>query len=60
MAAGTSEAASLGAGIVYDSRKWFASVEKIRTIAERTNATVVFGHDEEQITKLRTTPAYYS
>lgn len=51
---------SIGAGIVYDSRKWFASVEKIRTIAEQTNATVVFGHDEEQITKLRTTPDSYT
>lgn len=50
----------IGASIVYDSVKWLASVEKIRSIAERTNATVVFGHDERQITALKTTPHCYT
>jgi hypothetical protein len=35
-------------------------VEKIRSVAERTNATVVFGHDAQQIHELRRAPdAYY-
>jgi N-acyl homoserine lactone hydrolase len=45
--------------VVYDSVAWLASVEKIRGVAERTNATVVFGHDAEQIAELRTGPGNY-
>ena len=33
-----------------------ASVEKLRGIQERTGATMVFGHDAEQIHQLRTAP----
>lgn len=51
----------LGAAIVWDNQKWLASVEKIRGIAERTNATLVFGHDPDQIKELRLAPdAYYA
>lgn len=46
----------VGAGIVYDSIAWLESVEKIRSIAERTNPTLVFGHDPEQYTELRQAP----
>ncbi len=42
------------AGIVYDTVAWFKSVEKIRSLAEKTNATVVFGHDPHQIRQLVT------
>ncbi len=45
---------AVAAGIVYDTVAWFASVDKLRTIAEATNATVVFGHDPEQIKTLKT------
>lgn len=45
------------AAIVNDLSAWYASVEKIRGIAERTNATVVFGHDAEQLRSLRLAPA---
>lgn len=49
------------AAIVNDLSAWFGSVEKIRTIAERTDATVVFGHDAEQLRSLRRAPeGYYS
>ncbi len=51
---------AIGAGIVYDSVKWFASVEKIRGIAEETNATVVFGHSGAQLAELKKIPDYYS
>ena len=34
----------------------FSSVEKLRGIAKKTNATMVFGHDADQIKKLRTAP----
>lgn len=45
---------AIAAGIVYDTVAWFASVEKLRGIAEATNATIVFGHDPEQIKTLKT------
>ncbi|MEV4647384.1 N-acyl homoserine lactonase family protein [Saccharopolyspora sp. NPDC049357] len=50
---------AVGAGIVYDSVAWLESVEKIRGIQERTNAQVIYGHDPEQITQLRTGPGNY-
>ncbi|ALE73058.1 N-acyl homoserine lactone hydrolase [Pseudonocardia sp. Ae168_Ps1] len=46
----------IAAGIVYDTVAWFNSVDKIRAIQERTDATVVFGHDANQIKELRTGP----
>jgi N-acyl homoserine lactone hydrolase len=45
------------AAIVNNLEQFYASVEKIRGIAEETNATVVFGHDADQIHQLRTAPA---
>jgi N-acyl homoserine lactone hydrolase len=50
---------AMPAGIVYDSVKYFASVEKLRGIQEKTGAKLVFGHDEEQIRQLRTGPGNY-
>lgn len=44
------------AAIVNDLTAWYGSVEKIRTLAEKTNATVVFGHDVEQMRSLRKAP----
>ncbi|MHA3701225.1 N-acyl homoserine lactonase family protein [Jatrophihabitans sp. YIM 134969] len=44
------------ASIVNNLESWFSSVEKLRKIGEESNATMVFGHDPEQITKLRTAP----
>ncbi|MEJ2870269.1 N-acyl homoserine lactonase family protein [Actinomycetospora sp. OC33-EN08] len=42
------------AAIVNNLESWFSSVEKVRDVAERTNATVVFGHDANQIHELKT------
>ena len=42
------------AAIVNNLEQWFSSVEKVRDVAERTDATVVFGHDADQIHQLRT------
>lgn len=50
---------AIAAGIVYDTVAWFASVDKIRAIEERTNATVVFGHSADQLTELRLGPDEY-
>lgn len=51
----------IGAAIVWDNQAWLRSVEKIRSIAEKTNATLVFGHDADQITQLRLAPdGYYT
>lgn len=52
---------AVGAAIVWDNRAWLESVNKIRGIAERTGAEVIFGHDEEQIKHIRTAPGeFYS
>ena len=49
------------AAIVNDLSAWYASVEKLRGIAEATDAMVVFGHDSEQLRSLRRAPdGFYS
>jgi N-acyl homoserine lactone hydrolase len=49
------------AAIVNDLSAWYASVEKIRGLAEKSNATVIFGHDAEQLRSLRRAPdGYYA
>jgi N-acyl homoserine lactone hydrolase len=47
---------STPAAIVNDLTAWYASVEKIRGIAEQSSAQVIFGHDSEQIKTLRRAP----
>ena len=44
------------AAIVNNLESFYASVEKLRGIQEQTNATMVFGHDAEQIRQLRLAP----
>jgi glyoxylase-like metal-dependent hydrolase (beta-lactamase superfamily II) len=44
------------AAIVNNLEQFYASVEKLRAIQEETDATMVFGHDAEQIHQLRTAP----
>lgn len=44
------------AAIVNDMGAFYASVEKIRNLAEKTNAQVIFGHDSAQMQTLRTAP----
>ena len=44
------------AAIVNNLEQFYGSVEKLRGLAEETNATVVFGHDANQIHELRTAP----
>ena len=44
------------AAIVNNLEQFYASVEKIRDIAEETDAMVIFGHDPDQIQQLRTAP----
>ena len=44
------------AAIVNDMEQFYSSVEKLRGIQEQTNATMVFGHDAEQIHQLRVAP----
>ncbi|MGW3428507.1 N-acyl homoserine lactonase family protein [Streptomyces melanosporofaciens] len=45
------------AAIVNDLSAWYGSVEKIRGIAEQSDATVVFGHDAEQLRSMRLAPS---
>ena len=49
------------AAIVNDLSAWYASVEKVRSRAEKSDATVVFGHDSEQLRSMRRAPdGYYA
>lgn len=43
----------------WDSKAWRASVEKVRKLADSTDAKVIFGHDEEQFATLKKAPYYY-
>jgi glyoxylase-like metal-dependent hydrolase (beta-lactamase superfamily II) len=47
------------AAIVNNLEQFYASVEKLRGIQEKTNATMVFGHDAEQIHQLKVAPKGY-
>ena len=52
---------AVGAAIVWDNLAWLESVEKLRSIADKTGAEVIFGHDAEQAKTLRYAPnGYYS
>jgi N-acyl homoserine lactone hydrolase len=44
------------AAIVNNLEQFYSSVEKIRGVAEQSNATVVFGHDADQVKNLRVAP----
>lgn len=44
------------AAIVNNLEQFYSSVEKLRGIAERTDATMIFGHDPDQIHTLRRAP----
>ena len=44
------------AAIVNNLEQFYSSVEKLRGIATESNATMVFGHDPDQIKQLRTAP----
>ncbi|MGH3421295.1 MAG: N-acyl homoserine lactonase family protein, partial [Streptosporangiaceae bacterium] len=45
------------AAIVNNLEQFYASVEKLRGIAAKSNATMVFSHDADQIKQLRVAPA---
>lgn len=52
---------AVGAAIVWNNLAWLESVEKLRRIAEETNAEVIFGHDEDQKKQLKFAPnGYYA
>jgi N-acyl homoserine lactone hydrolase len=44
------------AAIVNNLEQFYASVEKLRAIGTASNATMVFGHDPDQIKQLRVAP----
>lgn len=46
-------------GIIYDSVSFFKSVEKIRGLAHRYNAQIMFSHDMEFFQTMKLAPAYY-
>ncbi len=46
-------------GIVYDSVRFFASVEKVRTLAGKHNARVMFSHDMAFFETMKMAPEFY-
>jgi N-acyl homoserine lactone hydrolase len=46
--------------LINDLAAWYPSVEKVRRLAEETNATLVFGHDSAQMKTLRVAPDFYA
>ncbi len=46
-------------GIVVDTVSYAKSVERIRSLARKYNAQVIFGHDPEQWKTLKMAPEYY-
>ncbi len=47
------------AGVLNDSKAYFASIAKLKKIAEDTDATVIYGHDIKQFETLKKAPEYY-
>lgn len=43
----------------WDSKAYRASIEKVRAIAEKTKAKLIFGHDEQQWETIKKAPFYY-
>ena len=57
MGAGTTVSIpAVPAAIVNNLEQFYASVEKLRAIATKSDATMVFGHDPDQIKQLRVAP----
>jgi len=46
-------------GTVYDTLSYFKSVEKVRRLQAKYNATVMFSHDMEFFESMKKPPAYY-
>jgi glyoxylase-like metal-dependent hydrolase (beta-lactamase superfamily II) len=44
---------AVGSAIAWSSRAWESSVEKLRKLASRTDARVIFGHDALQMAEMR-------
>ncbi|PRY07809.1 N-acyl homoserine lactonase family protein [Kineococcus rhizosphaerae] len=51
---------SITPGFNYDSEAWLSSVEKVRRVAQETDATVIFGHDAEQVRRLGDGPVRWT
>jgi glyoxylase-like metal-dependent hydrolase (beta-lactamase superfamily II) len=47
---------AVAAAIVNDLNAFYESVEKVRSVAEKSEAQVIFGHDSEQMKGLRVAP----
>jgi len=47
------------AGLIYDSIAFFKSIEKVRQLAKKYNAQVMFPHDMEMFEKMKKAPDYY-
>ena len=48
-----------GSGIMYDEAAYFDSIEKVRALAKRYQARVIFAHDKDDFQTLRHAPCFY-
>lgn len=48
-----------GAGIMHDSIAYYKSIEKVRKLAQKYQAQVIFAHDMEFFQTLKKAPEYY-
>ena len=46
-------------GLLYDSLAFFDSIEKVRQLQKRYDATVIYAHDEDNFKTLKTAPEFY-
>ena len=46
-------------GVVYDSLGFMRSVEKVRKLQQKYNATILFAHDGDDLENFRLSPEYY-
>jgi glyoxylase-like metal-dependent hydrolase (beta-lactamase superfamily II) len=47
------------AGVVYDSLGFLRSVEKVRNLQQRYDATILFAHDGDDLENFKLSPEYY-
>lgn len=50
---------SIAPGILYDSLGFYRTVDKLRKLQWRYDATIIFPHDKEQFDTLKTSPEFY-
>jgi len=45
--------------LMRDTRSWYSSIRKIKSIVQKTDAKVIFGHDPEVLASFKRAPEFY-